>query len=265
MFAESIGITVKKMDELRFHDACDQIVRKTKKQNGIGTLGEKTLHAVLKHYLSPDTMSHEQRVGRFVADIKNDNGIIEIQTRNFDKLRRKLDAFLPEDQVTIVYPIAKTKWIYWIDNETGAVSSKRKSPKQGTIYELLVELYRIKFHLLHPNIHFCIIMLEIDEFRNLDGWSENKKKGASKFDRIPIELTEEVHIREIIDYQKFIPDALNAEFTSRDFQKASGMSLSGARTALNVLYHVHAVNRVGKAGNAFLYERNLEKKSKTTK
>ena len=51
-------------------------------RDGIGTLSEKTLHSFLKNYLEPDSSFHEIKVGRYVADIKKDGYITEIQTGN---------------------------------------------------------------------------------------------------------------------------------------------------------------------------------------
>ncbi len=83
-------------------------------RQGIGTLSEKTVHAVMKNYYAPDTDMHEIPIENFVADIFTGQEIIEIQTRAFYKMRRKLDAFLPLYPVTIVYPIpvffAQKKW-----------------------------------------------------------------------------------------------------------------------------------------------------------
>ena len=72
-------------------------------RQGIGTLSEKTVHAVMKNYYAPDTDMHEIPIENFVADIYNGQEIIEIQTRAFNKMRRKLDAFLPLYPVTIGY------------------------------------------------------------------------------------------------------------------------------------------------------------------
>lgn len=102
---------------------------KTNRKGSIGTLGEKTLHALLKQYYEPDESKQEIKVGRFVADIKNDSGIIEVQTRNFNVLRRKLEAFLPEHEVTVVYPVAQTKWLLWINETTGEITKNAAHPK----------------------------------------------------------------------------------------------------------------------------------------
>ena len=43
----------------RFTAAKERIIGKNRERNGIGTLSEKTVHAVLKHYYAPDESQHE--------------------------------------------------------------------------------------------------------------------------------------------------------------------------------------------------------------
>ena len=88
------------MDKTAFLLACHKVMEEGRQNRGIGTLGEKTLHAVLKHYFDPREEHHEIRVGSYVADIRNEKGVFEIQTRGFDRLRGKLEVFLPEAPVT---------------------------------------------------------------------------------------------------------------------------------------------------------------------
>jgi hypothetical protein len=243
------------MDKVLFGQICDKVIGQRQGMNGIGTLGEKTVHSVLKSYYSPDPINHEIKVGSFVADICTGSEIIEIQTRNFDKLRRKLQAFLAFAPVTIVYPIPKVKWIRWVNPQTGEISPPRKSPKTGTPYSIFPELYKIKEHLIHPNINLRIVLINVEEYRFLDGWSQDKKKGSTRSDRIPTELVEEIQITNLEQFHLLIPDVLGDEFTSKDYKKASGLPIKQAQTALNVLHFVGAVERIGKKGNAFLYSR----------
>ena len=104
-----------------FAAAKERIIGKNRERNGIGTLSEKTVHAVLKNYYAPDETQHEIPVEGCVADIFNGKEIIEIQTRSFDRMRPKLERFLPLYPVTIVYPIPYCKHVFWIDEETGEI------------------------------------------------------------------------------------------------------------------------------------------------
>ena len=243
------------MDSLRFREVCERVMSSERECRGIGTLGEKTLHAVLKQYFKPDRASLETRVGSFIADIVTDNSIVEIQTRAFDKLRKKLIEFLDQSPVTVVYPIPKTKWLLWIDEQTGEVSKKRKSPKQGRIYDAIPELYKIKPMLSHPNFRLCLVMIDVEEYRYLNGWSGDKKKGSTRCDRVPVDIVEEIYISKTSDYIKFVPSELNTQFTSKDYKNVTHANLRTSQTALNILTNIGIVKRVGKQGNLYLYER----------
>lgn len=244
------------MDVLRFQDACDKIINKHRDRNGIGTLGEKTLHAVLKSYFEPHEDSQEIKLGNYVADIAGENGIIEIQTQNFNALRNKLETFLEYCNVTVVYPIAKTKYLSWIDMDTGEKSKRRKSPKNGSIYDCFREIYKIKYTLDNPKMNICLVMLEMEEIRYLNGWSADKKKGSSRCDRIPINILDEIYFNNPHDYARFIPCGIPDEFTSKDFAKSAKIRLKTAQTALNILSYLGIVIKTGKKGNSIIYNKN---------
>ena len=70
------------IDELRFEAAKNRVIGINRERQGIGTLSEKTVHAVLKNYYAPDTDMHEIPIENFVADIFTGTEIIEIQTRS---------------------------------------------------------------------------------------------------------------------------------------------------------------------------------------
>ncbi|MFV0343876.1 MAG: hypothetical protein ACK5JH_13470 [Anaerocolumna sp.] len=243
------------MNSTLFKQAIDKVIDHEKIENGIGTLGEKTVHAVLKNYLSPDSDHHEKKINNYYADIYNKDGIIEIQTGNFNKLRKKLSVFLEMTKVTICYPIPATKYLRWVNLETGEISPPRKSPKKGTPYMIFPELYKIKDYLSHPNLCILIILIDLEEYKLLDGWSQDKKKGSTKSDRIPLSISNEIYIRNISDYEKLIPNTLPSTFTSKEYKKESGLYKSHANTALNVLYSVGALQRVGKEGRFYVYSR----------
>jgi hypothetical protein len=95
----------------------------------------------------------------------------------------------------------------------------------------------------------------MEEYRILNGWSADRKKGSTRYERIPIDLLDEIHIGDIAQYSKLIPEELPLQFTAKDFKKAARLSLSCAQTALHVLHHVDAVTRVGKIGNQYIYEK----------
>lgn len=244
------------IEQARFEAARDKIIGKNRVRQGIGTLSEKTMHAVLKHYYAPDEDMHEIPIENYVADIYTGAEIIEIQTRSMDRMRKKLEAFLPLYPVTIVYPIPREKWLYWIDEETGEVSQKRKSPKKGNPYQAFIELYKIRPFLGNPNLRLRLALIDMEEYRLLNGWSRDKKKGSERFDRIPTEFFEEVCIDCIRDYMQLIPFELPEQFTVKDFAKCAKIPGRLAGTVLLILHDLELVRRVGKSGNSYIYEVN---------
>ena len=243
------------MDTLRFEQAKEKIIGKDRQRLQIGTLSEKTVHAVVKHYYEPDEDKQEIPIEGLYADIFTGNEIIEIQTRSFDQVRKKLDRFLPEYPVTVVLPIPDTKWLIWIDEETGELTNPRKSPKKGSEYAAFKELYKIKPYLKKEGLTIVLLFLDMEEYRLLNGWSKDKKKGSSRYDGIPLRITREVRFERPSDYQILIPDSLEDEFTCAEFAKAVKINNRQANLVLNILFYLDVVKRTGKRGRAFVYEK----------
>ncbi len=235
-------------DREAFEAARKKVIGVDRQRLGIGTLSEKTVHAILKNYYEPDEDRQEIPIEKYVADIYANGEIIEIQTRQFNKMRNKLTAFLPLYPVTIVYPIPFEKWIIWVDEETGELSRKRKSPVRGNPYIAFVELYKIKMFLKDPNLRLRLVLMNMEEYKLLNGWSRDRKRGASRYDRIPVELVQEIEINCVQDYMQFVPSELEGTFTSKEFAAAAHISVTLSQTVLNILYHVGIVTRTGKRG-----------------
>lgn len=246
------------MDQDRFGRILGDVLGSARERPGIGTYKEKTLHAVLKDYYAPDKDMQEVWVNGYVADIFTGDEIIEIQTGNFNRIRSKLERLLPSYPVTVVYPVPKAKYLIWIDVETGECSKPRKSTVKGSVYRAFYELYKIKQYLPDPNLRFCFPLLEIREYRLLNGWSRDKKKGSERYDRIPGQLLGEVRIEGVKDYRKLIPDGITEPFTAKELGKAIGERKETAAKVLHILNYLQVVSRCGKDGNAYTYMVNKE-------
>lgn len=239
--------------EVKFEQAKREVIGTCRPRAGIGTLAEKTIHAVMKSYYAPDADSREIKVGRYVADIFADGRITEIQTRNFDKIRNKLAAFLPDYPVTVVYPIPREKYLFWIDETTGETSVPRKSPLHGTYYHACKELYKIKMYLKEKNLSIRLVLMDMDEYRLLNGWSRDRKKGSTRFDRIPKMIRGELELHTPADYRVFVPANLTEPFTTKEFAKAAHIPLRLAGTVINILKYMDVIRFVGKEGRSYRY------------
>lgn len=241
------------VDTERFEEVKKNFITSKRERYGIGTLQEKTMHGILKDYYAPNKDMQEIPINGYVADIFTGTEIIEIQTANFNKMRDKLTSFLPEYPVTIVYPIPHIKWLGWIDEESGECSPLRKSPVRGNVYRAFYELYKIKSFLTDKNLHLCFALLDVEEYRLLNGWSRDKKKGSCRYDRIPVAMVEEVRFDRIEDYMQLIPYDLREPFTVQEFAKAVKIRKEEAQRVVHILHYLTMLERDEKRGRAYTY------------
>lgn len=245
---------ISELSRLRFEAAL--AAASNAETGGIGTMGEKGVHRTLKYYFEPHEDCHEVPIGGYVADAAGENGIFEIQTMGFYRMKDKLRAFLNAAQVTVVYPVISSKRIIKVDKTTGEVVSTRRSPVKRTEWQIFWELYSIRDLLCDPALHFCIVRLEADEYRNAAAVQRGRKRrkgGASDTERIPTALLGELWLRAPDDYRMFLPQGLSDEFTAKEFSTLAGIDTDTGRCALNVMCSIGICKKTGKSGNAFLF------------
>lgn len=225
------------------------------KRCGIGTMGEKALHAVVKSYYEPDECYREVDVLGFVADIKYGDRIIEIQTTSFNRLNKKLEKYLEEYYVTVVYPIALNKHIVWIDPETGAVVAKNKSNKKGSPVEFLYEASKIRRFINHERLRFELLFVDVDEYKLLDGYGPERKSRCTKLYKMPVSLQYVTAIESAKDVKAFLPPEItDGRFTFAEFEKIMKIKDRRARYSLNALIEYGIVHVADKSGKVIIYE-----------
>jgi hypothetical protein len=208
----------------------------------IGTLNEKSIHAYLKTRFEEHSDSHEIKVGRYVADIVGEQGIIEIQTGAFERLNKKLEAFLSVTGVTVVYPVIVKKRI--LNTETGRYSA---SPKKQSKFHFLAEVYKIREHLTAPNLRFVLVLMTAVETRQGSG------RAAVKLNKSVDEVLDEITLENVSDWRIFT-EGLPETFTQKEFFAHTKMSGRDAWCALTALVSVGIVTEIAKKGNTKQYK-----------
>lgn len=246
------------MDQERFLRACEAAAVRPRGESrtGIGTMGEKGVHSALKHYYEPDTDCHEIPVGGYVADIVGENGVIEIQTASFYKLKDKLTAFLEAARVTVVWPCVVKKRLITVDPATGEVLSVRRSPKKASEYKLLGELWGLGELLGHPRLSILIAQIEADEYRPAGQVRSRRRKGANNgIERIPTALVDEIRFDCPEDFDRLIPESLPERFTMAQFAAAAGLSSLQTSGAVRALMQLGRIKEDGKEGRSRAFVR----------
>lgn len=221
--------------------------------DGIGTLGEKKLHAALKRFYAKDAASMEVPIGRFVADVFDGERVVEVQTGQFARLVPKLRFFLERYPVTVVHPMPRTRFLTWTDPDTGESSKPRKSPLIGTPLSAFHQLYPIRDLLGVENLTVELLLFDLDEYRLLDGYGKARKKGTTLVERIPRGEPELIRLQMPADYRALLPKELPAEFTVPSVSKLLCLKGRKAYSAVHVLESLGIVEPNGTQGRATLY------------
>ena len=158
-------------------------------------------------------------------------------------------------RLTVVHPLIGQKWVSWMDPATGEVSTRKKSPLHQTPLHALAELKPFVAYLGQPRFSLCLPLLEVDEYRLLDGWGRDKKRGSHRYELMPMALLDTFYLKEKADYLALFPAAAPAEFTAKEFGGLTRLAGYALYDALAVFEELGAVEKCGKQGRATLYRR----------
>lgn len=233
--------------------------------HSIGLLAEKSLHAALKTwYAQPDDqievplkgVAADGRRFRYHIDIvRSPSLLIEIQTRSFSSLKRKLYTLTEPHHahhVRLVYPIPAERWLVDLDAE-GNIVKRRKSPKRGRVEDAFNELLRVPDLICRPNFSFEVLLIRDEEHRIDDGKGSWRRKRRSIHDRRLLEVVESRAFETPSDFYALLPPGLYPPFTVMDVVKLSKLSRPLAGKMVYCLWKMGALARVGNRRRAILY------------
>lgn len=229
---------------------------KNEPTNHIGTLNEKPLHAALKTLLAISGDKLEVRVDGYVVDILRDDLIIEIQTRSFPNIRKKLKKLLDQYPVRLVYPVPEEKWIIKLDEEGGTQQSRRKSPKRGTYADIFTELVSFPSLVKRPNFSIELLLIQEEEFRIHDPDRAWRRRGWVTQERRLLKVVDQKLLQSPQDFAALLPASIQGEFTTTDLKPFFKKRPRLAGQMAYCLREMGAITVVGKRGRAFLYTRN---------
>ena len=199
---------------------------------------EYSLHAEIKEWYSAQRDDIEVKVDDFIVDVVRDGLLIEIQTGNLSAIKKKLCKLLLTNQVRLVYPIAKVKWIVYVSN-SGAFVRKRRSPKRGKLIDLFIEMVHLSDLINDENFSFEVLLVEEEELRCDDGKGSWRRRGVSIKDRKLLRVFDRLVFEGRTDFLKILPDNLDGSFTNRVLAKKLGISI---RLAQKITYCLRKMN-----------------------
>ena len=224
--------------------------------NQIGTLKEKSLHAELKSWFKIPGDKIETRIDDYIIDIVRGELLIEIQTKNFSGIRKKLENLLKRHRVRLIYPIVQKKWIICLDQTGAQVTKRRLSPKHNSFANLFEELVWIPHIILNSNLTIEVLIVHVEEIRLNDGKGSWRRKGWSIVDRKLVNIVDQKRFQDPMDFLTLIPKNLKMPFTNSELSKALQKSIGLARKMTYCLRKINILKVIGKKGKAFLFDLN---------
>lgn len=244
-----------------FDRLCEDVLRTPPEgdsEGGIGTLGEKRMHALIKRFLCPNTDFHEVPLAgtRYVSDLRIGDEITEVQTGSFYPMQKKLIYYMSHTDcnVTVVHPLPARKWVSWIQPETLEISKPSRSPRAATVIDLFPALYALLPVLGNERITYRVLLLEVQEFRWQNGYGKNRKRGSERYERLPVSLLEDISLRTAADFRAVLPSTLHGtQFTVKEFSSATRLRGRDAYSAVHALEAMGVLQRREPIGRAMSF------------
>jgi hypothetical protein len=214
---------------------------------------EYSLHSEIKDWYMVSGDELEVKVEDFIIDILRGKLLIEIQTGNFSAVKKKLSKLLLNNQVQLVYPIAKLKWIVHV-SKSGEFVRRRKSPKRGKLTDLFYELVYVPRLIKDRNFSLEVLLIEEEELRCNDGRGSWRKKGVSVKDRKLLDVFDRILFEDSRDFLEFLPKELDGHFTNKVLALKMGISVRLAQKITYCLRKMGAISIAGKKRSEFLFQ-----------
>jgi hypothetical protein len=220
----------------------------------IGTLREKPLHASLKEWYRKPGDLVETAVDGCVIDLVRDGLLIEVQTRGFSSMKKKVGALLDRGHsLRIVHPIAVDKWIVRVDSD-GTIVSRRRSPIHGSEVDIVAELVSFPERLADQRLEIEVVLINAEEYRVHTPGRSWRRDGWSVVERRLLEVVETLLLREPADLVRLLPSTLPEPFVTRELADELGRPLRTAQQMAYCLRHAGVIEMVGRQGDAVLYQ-----------
>ena len=191
-------------------------------------MNEYSLHSAIKKWYSLPGDQFEVKIDDYIVDILRGDLLIEIQTKNFSAIKKKLADLVKNNRVRLVHPIPEQKWIIQV-NEYDEIIGRRKSPKKGKLTDLFRELIRIPKLISEDKFSLEVLMTNQEEVRCDDGKGSWRRRGASIKDRKLIGVNSRILLNNRSDFLRFLPKNLDDAFTNKGLANSRGISISMAQ------------------------------------
>ena len=217
---------------------------------------ETTLHQQLKRGYAKDDASTEVVIGRYRIDAIRDEELIEVQCASLSAIRDKCQNLLKRHSLRVVKPVVLRTRIAKAKNGDSPITSRRMSPKRGSVLDVFDELIYFTRVFPHPNLVLEIPLIHIEQLRlpntKRRRWRKNYKVGDVRLESIEetIELRQPADLLELLD----LPENLT-NFNTADLAAIIDRPRWNAQQIAYVLRKTGAIDSMGRKRSGIVYRR----------
>jgi hypothetical protein len=217
---------------------------------------ETSLHRQLKEVYADADAQIEVPLGQYRIDVVCGDELIEIQHGSLSAIRDKVRKLTKKHRVLVAKPIVVEKKLVKLDGPGGTVISRRRSPKQGSLFDLFDELVYFTRAFPHANLTLEVPLVEIEEWRR-PGHGRRRRRRESDFvveDQKLVRIVKIERFHDAADLLRLLPKKLPQTFHTGDLAEGMNVARWLAQRVAYCLREMGAAELVGKQGNSLLYE-----------
>ncbi len=218
---------------------------------------ETTLHQQLKLRYAQDKSQTEVVIGRYRIDAVRDGELIEVQCACLSAIRAKCENLLQRHHLRVVKPVIMRTRIAKQKRRGGPITSRRMSPKRGSVLDVFDELIYFTRLFPHPNLIIELPLVDVEQLRapakrRRHRWHKGYRIQDVKLERLEgsIELRKPTDLLNLIR----LPDTVDT-FNTADLAKTIDRSRARAQQIAYVLRKTGAIESTDRNRAGIVYQR----------
>lgn len=217
---------------------------------------ESSLHQQLKQHYAGDGAT-EVTLGDYRIDAIRDDELIEVQCASLSAIRKKCGKLLKQHRLRVVKPVVIRTRIVKCKRVGGPVTSRRLSPKRGSVLDLFEEMIYFNGIFPHPNLVLEIPLLHVEQLRvprkkKSRWWHKDYRVADVSLESIEgsVELREARDLLQLLE----LPHQLQ-QFDTAAIANAIDRPRWFAQQAAYVLRNTGAIEQIERKRNGIIYQR----------
>ncbi len=217
---------------------------------------ETSLHRDLKTLYAGQDAQFEVSLGDYRIDVMSGGRLVEIQHGSLAAIRDKVKTLFKNHLVVVVKPIVVQKLLVKLTSKGGPITSRRLSPKRGTLLDLFDDLVHFTGVFPHRRLTLEVPLVDIEEWR----YPGHGRRRRWRHDDYQVEDQKLVAVHATYRFQtaadlaRLVERPMPRPFHTGHLAESLRVNRWSAQRIAYCFRQTGAVREVGKQGNARLYE-----------